>query len=556
MFTYNADSSQLFGYLYHHLAATHAAGEKRKIYDWDSGVYLGEIDEVTETYNVIGNMNEYGLAIGESTWSGLEQLDGSKGEGNIMDYGSLIYVTLERCKTASEAIDTMIELCNKYGYYSSGESFTIADAEDVWILDLIGKGSLYDKDKDGDEKICYVAVKIPDGAISGHANQARIMEVDVDSEPDPTQLRFAKGMKDFCLRNNLMKEGDKFDYAQIFNPISFMGARLCDARVYTFFRRAGVEGLEQYEDYITGKDLSKRMPLYFELKEPVVTREMLEEGISDHYEGTSLDMTVDVGAGPWKWGNRHHPLYWTAVRPADGKETQYIHERPIATQQTGWSFIAVLRPIGTEDNQIPIASMFYFGVDDAACSLHVPFYPGITRIPPSWEAKSLTSGVPHPDYNLNTFSLNNMFWVSNMVANFAYTDWTHIGGDVRAKRKDLNQYFDSATALADKEIIRIFKETEDKTEAKAKAIEYATNMCNEWATMAHAEWLALYDTLFIEYNDLVHRVPQEGHRDADVQQFAYSDEWRNMIVKYTGDHYLLPEEQAITTSSRSNPAQF
>lgn len=504
----------------------------------DTHIYLGEIPEAKETYNVIGNMNEYGLAIGETTFTGRYELRGNCGKGFLIDYGSLIYITLQRCKTASEAVDYMVELANTYGYYSTGESFTIADSEDIWVMDFIGKGTLYDEELDGDEKVCYVAMRMEDGYIGGHANQARITTFDLNST-DRTKLRFSKSVKSFAVRNNFITEEEDFDFTKAYNPLSFMGTRFCDARVFTFFNRSGVEGMDKYNNYILGKDNGNRLPLFVKPPEAKkISVHDLEEAISDHYEGTVLDMQSDVGSGPYLWGNRYHPLTWNFKNP-EGEEVEYFHERPIATQQTGWSFIAVLRSSGSGTGQYPLASMFYFGVDDSACSPHVPIFPCITRLPACFESKATTSGVDHETYDLNHFSFDSSFWVNNMVSNLAYQNWQNIGAAVQAKRKDLNEYFDFSVSIIDEEVRRIFNETANADDAKAEAVEFVTKVCNEWATMAHDEWLSLYESLFIRYLDLVEHLPNEGHRDPIINNIGYPQEWYDRIARFTGNHYLF-----------------
>ena len=480
-------------------------------------------------------MNEYGLSIGESTWGGREELNGDSIDDFIMDYGSLIYVTLQRCKTAKEAINTMIDLANTHGYHSSGETFTIADKDEIWIMDFIGKGTKYIDGTD-QTKVVYVAQKITDGHISGHANQARTMVVDTSAAQDPDSFIFAADVKTFAVRCQFITDDGtpNVDFTEAYNPLTFSGLRACEARVFTFFNRAGIEKLDQFHDYIRGHDKHNRFALSYELtKQDKLTVSKLQDAIGDHYENTPLDMTKDVGAGPWKFKHRFHPLEWT-VKNEHGEEDHYLHERPIGTQQTGWSFIAVLPHNDVAEEERRFKSTFYFGVDDATYSVHIPFYPCITRLPACLESKPSTSGVDHEVYSISHFSRESLFWVSNLVANFAYQDQEHIGAAVLKKRKDLDDYLASAKEQPDTEIMRIYTE-----QGKDAACEYATVVCNEWAEMVHAEWTQLFEHLFVKYVDMVQRSETEGHRDPTITPLEYPREWVNRIAKYTGTHYLM-----------------
>jgi Dipeptidase len=314
--SYSADSYGMFGELYHYPAAVHPKGSMRKIYEWDTGKYLGEIKEATNTYNVVGNMNQFQVTIGETTFGGREELADSTG---IMDYGSLIYVALQRSRTAKEAIGIMTDLVKEYGYYSSGESFTVADPNEVWILEMIGKGP-------GIKGAVWVAVKIPDDCISAHANQSRIHKFDMNDKNNclyaPDVISFAREKGYFDGLNS------EFSFADAYNPLDFGGARYCEARVWSFFNMFNKQVGEQYLAYAQGKS-KEPMPLYIKADRKLSVRD-IQKAMRDHYEGTALDITNDFGAGPFKTPYRLSPLSFNV----DGEE--YFNERPISTQQTAF----------------------------------------------------------------------------------------------------------------------------------------------------------------------------------------------------------------------------
>ena len=394
MISYAADSHVLYGELYHYPAADWPEGAMRDVYDWDGGMYRGQIPEVAHTYNVVGNMNEWQVAIGETTYGGIESL--WEGPG-IIDYGSLIYITLQRAKTAREAIKCMGELVYNYGYVSEGESFSICDTEEVWILEMIGKG----KQSKG---AVWVARRIPDGYVSGHANQARITTFPLASRKCKTSITFKnidKLLKDpniDCVyaddvisfaKDMKLYNGpdDKFSFSDVYNPVTFDGARFCDLRVWAMFNKV-TDNMKDYWDYATGRDIKRvqpytanmcqtpdnfptnRMPLWVLPTKKVSVLDMMDF-MRDHLEGTELDMSQDVGAGPFHCPYRWRPMDWEV----DG--VTYIHERTTATQQTGFSFVAQSR--GKWD--WPIGGIIWFGVDDTDNTVYCPMYSCMTEIP-------------------------------------------------------------------------------------------------------------------------------------------------------------------------------
>ncbi|HYW96014.1 MAG TPA: C69 family dipeptidase, partial [Bacteroidales bacterium] len=378
MITYAADSHVLYGELYFWPAKDYPAGSMLDVYEWDTNKYLGQIPQVRHTYSVVGNMNEHQVSIGETTFGGRELADHSA----LIDYGSLMYITLQRASNAREAIKTMTSLVAQYGYYSEGESFSIADPNEVWILEMTGKG-------DGNTGALWVARRIPDGYVSGHANQARIQTFPLDDgktsisskhidkifQPDISTV-YAADVIDVARKNGWFDGKDKdFSFSDTYAPVDFGGARFCDLRVWTFFNKVS-KGMDKYWDYVTGHDLSTRMPLWIKPDRKITNRDMMSF-MRDHLEGTPLDMRKDAGAGPFHRPYRWRPLDWSVK----GDSTHvYCNERATATQQTGFSFVAEAR------NWLPdeIGGILWFGVDDAATSCYTPMYSSMTRIPESF----------------------------------------------------------------------------------------------------------------------------------------------------------------------------
>lgn len=416
--SYAADSHTLYGELYRYPAAKHEAGAMRKITDWDSGKPLGEIPEAAETYSVIGNMNEHNLAIGETTYGGRAELHDSTG---LIDYGSLIYLALQRAKTAREAIRVMTDLVEKYGYYSEGESFSIADPEEAWILELIGKGSAVKynaKKKPFAKGAVWAAVRIPDGYVSGHANQARIQTFPLaDGKksltasqmkkkfPATTEVVYADDVVDFARACGYFSGADKdFSFSDAYNPVDFSGARFCDARVWSFFKDVNGD-MHQYLDYALGHNLKNRMPLYVKPSRALGVDD-IAVAMRDHYDGTPMDMHKDVGAGAYALPYRWRPMTWQL------DSVQYLHERATATQQTGFWFVAESRaPFG----------VLWFGVDDAVTSCLTPIFSCATDVP---ECFRVGNG------DMLTYSPTSAFWLFSRVTNFAYLRYNDMSADI------------------------------------------------------------------------------------------------------------------------------
>ncbi len=412
MITYAADSHTLYGELYSSPAADHAPGTMRPVVDWDSQRLLGEIPQAAHTYATIGNMNEHGLTISESTWGGREELAGS----GLIDYGSLIYITLERAKTAREAIDIMTGLVRDYGYSSSGESFSIADPNEVWIMELIGKGK-------SDPGAVWVARRVPDGYISGHANHARIHQFPLN---DPETL-YSPDVISFARSQGLYDGKDEdFDFSRTYAITDLGALRGCDARVWSYFNRFLPDGeADRWLGWITAGE-GEVMPLWVKPAKPVSATD-LKWMMRDHFEGTPLDMTGDIGAGPFDVPYRWRPMTYKV----DGKT--YTHERAIATQQTGFSFVADMN----DARHDAMKGILWFGVDDANTCVYVPVF-NSTRTAP----RELAPG----NGDLLTLSWDSMFWVNNYVANQAYNRYSQMIPDIRRVQKGLE---DSLTAAVD-----------------------------------------------------------------------------------------------------------
>ena len=516
MITYAADSHTLFGELYFQPAQDYPTGAMRDIYEWDTGKFLGQIPQPAHTYSVIGNMNEFQLAIGETTYGGRSEL--SKQNGAIMDYGSLIYVTLQRAKTAREAIEVMTNLVADFGYYSSGESFSISDANEVWILELIGKG-------EGEKGAVWVAVKIPDGYISGHANQARITTFQLN---DTDNCIYAEDVISFAREKEWYKGEDKdFSFSDVYAPVDFGGARFCDARVWAGFNKVA-SGMNIYTSYAMGKVEhggsnnfpTNRMPLWIKPDKKVSVQDVMGM-MRDHFEGTDLDMTKDFGAGPYELPYRWRGLTWEV------DSVQYCNERAISTQQTGFSFVSQSRNWLPD----PIGGILWFGVDDASSTVYAPMYCGITEIP---ECFAVGNG------DMLTYSETAAFWIFNQVTNFTYSRYNDMIKDVEKVQKQLEDKFVAYTSVIDKAAETLYKK--DKVQARDFITEYSVNEANNMTQ----QWKELGQYLLVKYVDGNIKREKDGeflrteYGMPPYPIFAgYPDWWYKEIVKSTGDHFKV-----------------
>ena len=476
MISYAADSYALYGYLHFAPAADHAPSAMREVNDWDTGKPLCSIPQVPHTYNVVGNMNEHQLTIGETTWGGRPELE--IGEG--IDYGSLMYIALERCKTAREAIKCMTDLVAEYGYASSGESFSIADPNEVWMMELIGKGKV-------EKGAVWVATRIPDDCIAAHANQARITTINFK---DKENWMWSKDVVKFARKQGYFtsKKDEDFNFQEAYAPYDFSGLYVCEARVWSFFRKFSDE-MEQYYDFATGKTFvetggkyaGERMPLYIKPNHKVSAQE-LKDCMRDQYEGTPLDITQGPDAGPWNSKLRYGSLGFQL------DSVQYWFERPIATQQTGWSFVAQMR--GYESAKA--GGILWFGVDDAASSLYVPMYSKINAVP---ECYAEGNG------DMYTYSPTSAWWTYNIVANWAYTKYSAMMPDIKKVQAAWEDKFNAQVAVVDNAVAELNDE---------EATEWLTKYSIMQAEESTAAWKELGIYLFVKYLDGQQRKEKDG----------------------------------------------
>ncbi|WP_372752073.1 dipeptidase [Labilibaculum sp.] len=521
MITYAADSHVLYGELYFRPATDWAEGTMIDVYEWDTGKYLGEIPQVPHTYSVVGNMNEFQVAIGETTYGGRAEL-GSQ-DGAIIDYGSLMYLTLQRAQSAREAIKVMTDLVETFGYYSSGESFSISDANEVWILEMIGKGN-------GEKGAVWVARMIPDGYVSGHANQARITTFPLEGKTSISSDKmdkifnseitnvYAKDVISFAKEKGFYPKDGKnkdFSFSDTYAPVDFGAARFCEIRVWSFFNDVK-EGMDQYFDYCKGNVehddkgyATNRMPLWVKPDQKIKVTEVMDF-MRNHLEGTELDMAEDFGAGPYGNPYRWRPLTWKV----DG--VSYCNERATATQQTGFSFVAQSR------NWLPnsVGGINWFGVDDAASTVYFPVYCGTTRVPESF---AVGNG------KMMDFTNKSAFWVFNQVSNFAYTRYNAIHPEIAAKQKTLESKYLSFTNIIDIAAEGMIKKD------KLAAIEFLTDFsCNQGNNLVK-EWRDFYGYLFAKYMDGNIKEKDGNKQNPKITQPGYSKEFYKTIVKTTGD---------------------
>ena len=494
MISYAADSYGMFGFLHFSPAADWAEGTMREVKDWDTGRPLGQIPQVRHTYSVVGNMNEHQVTIGETTWGGREELWDTVG----VDYGSLIYIALERSKTAREAIEWMITLVNEYGYASEGESFSIGDPSEVWIMDLIGKGK-------GQKGANWVAVRIPDNAISAHANQARITKLPSDkvrSTKEQKRLEkklncvchgdwmWDKNLISFAKEKGYFSGADKdFSFQAAYAPFDFSGLYVCEARVWSFFNHFSNE-MDKYFDYATGKtfresggkEAGEHMPLWI-IPNRKVSAQDIKECMRDEYKNTPLDITQGTDAGPWNSKLRYGGLGFKLA--SEGTDTlQYWYERPTATQQTAWSFVAQMRE-GKE-------GIFWFGVDDAACSCYAPMFGRINHVPECFEEGNGDS---------YTFSPTSAWWTFNLVANWAYTKYSRMYPHIRELQQTWDDKFNMQIAGVDEKVKSLSDE-----DARAFLTNYS---CSQAENMV-ADWQRLHIYLVTKFIDGQERKEENG----------------------------------------------
>lgn len=509
--SYNADDYGLFIGLCHYPAGKHEKGSVRKIYDWDTNVYHGQIPEAEVTYNVIGNINEYQVSIGETTFGGREELVDTTG---ILDYGSLIYIALQRSKTAREAIKVMTTLTDKYGYSSGGETFTICDPNEAWIMEMIGKGP-------GRKGTVWVAVRIPDDAICAHANQSRIRTF---NQKDKKNVMFSKDCITFAREKGWFtgKDAD-FSFCEAYAYPDFSGRRFCEARVWSFFNHFSTD-MERYLPYAEGKVKdAEPMPLWIKPNRKVSVQD-IQECMRDHYEGTPFSLDKDPGQGVWNMPYRPTPLTYKV----DGKE--YFNERPTSTQQTAFSYVAQLR------SWLPrqIGGVLWFGNDDGNMVAYTPVYCGNTSQPECYNTKGADAV---------TFSMKNAFWVCNWVSNMVYPRYSLMFGSLKSVRDSLETSYFSAQAEIERKAMVLYDEN------PSLAIDFLTDYSIDKAQQMIDRWRQLGTYLIVKYNDMAIKPDEDGRfirtetgLGATVERPGFPENVAREIVKSSGDRYAVPEE--------------
>lgn len=519
MVSYAGDSHELYGELYYTKGGFFNPGAKLKVFDWDSGKYLGEIDQVPRTYTTVGNMNEHQLIITETTFTGREELIDTTG---LIDYGSLIYITLQRAKSAREAISIMTQLVQQYGYYSSGESFSIADKEEVWILELIGKGTKIVNGKNVNRGAVWVAVKIPDGYVSAHANHARITTF---LQNRPNEVLYSPDVISFAREMGYYSGSDAdFSFSDAYAPIDFSAMRACEARVWAAFNilgggMIGNKPYTDYTDYAMGHNPNNRMPLFIKPAQKVSLK-LVADIMRDHYEGTVLDMTKDIGAGgnelPYRW----RPLSFEV----DGQ--RYYNERAIATQQTGFWLVGQAREWLPNE----IGGILWFGVDDAATSALTPIYTSALDVPPS---------IRVGNGDMTTYSSTAAFWIFNRVSNFAYSRYNLIYPDIKYEVDRFENEVMTEIPTIDSEAYKLFQSS------KMECREYLTAYSIARTQELFDRWVELDKYLFVKHLD--GNIKQETSRGvfkdngsgrkipAPVLFPGYSEAWKKAVVKEAGE---------------------
>lgn len=533
MITYAADSHIRYGELYHRPAGHHPESATVKLYDRSTAKYLGEVPEVPETYNVIGFMNEYQVAIGETTFGGRSELVDKTG---IVDYGSLMFLSMQRSKTAREAIAWIARLVEEHGYYSSGESFSISDANEAWIMEIVGKGMDLYNDENGIQRnrnkgAVWVAIRIPDGYVSAHANHARITtfpaangrtsisskQLDKINNPD-VEVVYAHDVIEFARKQGYYEGKDAdFSFSDVYAPIDFGALRFCEMRVWSFFKDIN-DDMDQYFGYAKGNEPKNRMPLYIKPNQKLSVKDLMEF-MRDHLTGTELDLQNDFGAGP-----HHMPYRWRPLSfELDGKT--YFHERSTVTQQTGFSYIAQSR------NWLPnsIGGIFWFGVDDAAFTVYAPMYSSMTRVPETYA---------EGNGDMLTYSPNSAFWAFNRVSNFAYLRYDLISKDVKKVQQEFESRFLRYTPAIDKAVTELYKS--DPAVAREFLTDYSVNIGNQVVN----RWLELADFLLVKYMD-GNLKPEENGKflrnpygyPATPEHPGYPEWWLRKLIEETGDKF-------------------
>ena len=514
MCSYSADDYGMFQYLCHYPAAKHAKGEMRKIFDWDSNKYHGEIPEAAETYNVIGNINEWQVTIGETTYGGREEMVDSTG---IMDYGSLIYVALQRSKTAREAIKVMTTLANTYGYNSGGETFTICDPNEAWIMEMMGKGA-------GSKGAVWVALRIPDDAICAHANQSRIGKFNMK---DKKNVMYAKDVVSFARSKGWFKGKDAdFSWKMAYAKPDFSGRRFCDARAWAMLNH--FYDMSPYLDWALGKNPDAQdMPLWVVPNKKVSVKDV-ENVMRDHYEGTPLSVAdgSDIGGGIWEMPYRPTPLMYKV------DDKQYFNERPVSTQQSGFVFVSQMRSWLPRE----IGGVFWFANDDANMAAFTPVYCSMTERPECYNT---------PGVDAVHFSKKNAYWVCNMTSNMVYPRYSLMFPTLKEVRDSLDNSYFAAQAGVEKKAQELYAQNPQA------AVKYLNDYSVEKAQQMLGRWNQLFEFMVVKYNDMIIKPTDKNGTfkktpyglGATPVRPGYPEKFAKQLVKQSGDKFLVPEEK-------------
>ena len=507
--TYNADDYGMFKSLCHYAAGVHPKGSLREIIDYDTEASHGFIPEASITYNVIGNINEYQVSIGETTYGGREEMVDTTG---IIDYGSLMYLGLQRAKTAREAIKVMTSLAEKYGYNSEGETFTICDPNEAWIMEMMGCGG------DKKQKVVWVAVRIPDNAICGHANQSRIGKFSAYN----TEVITSKNVITFARSKGWFKGKDTdFNWKNAYAKPDFSGRRICDARVWSFFNH--FKDMSRWLPWAEGRDANAEdMPLWIIPNRKLSVQDM-EACMRDHFEGTPFSLDQDLGQGDWDMPYRPTPLYFEC----NGKK--YFNERPTSTQQTGFTYVAQLRSFLPRE----IGGILWYGNDDGNMVAYTPIYCGNTIQPECYNT---------PGADAVTYSDKNAFWVCNWVSNMVYPRYSQMFPSLKSVRDSLETSYFKNQASVEAKAQQLYSSD------KEAALKYLNNYSNTQAQQMLARWKQLATYLIVKYNDMAVKPEKDGKFlrtktgiGVPVERPGYSNYSRRALIKQTGDKFLLPD---------------
>lgn len=511
--SYSADSYGMFGKLVYYPAGTHAPGTMRRIVDGDTNHYQGEIPEAPVTYSVMGNINEHQLSIMETTFGGREELVDPKG---IIDYVSLMALGMQRAKTAREAIQVMADLVQQYGYASEGESFSIADPNEVWIMEMIGKGP-------GEKGAVWVAVRIPDDCVAAHANQSRIHQFNLK---DKRNVMYSKDVITFARKKGYFSGKDAdFSFSAAYSPADFSSQRFCDARAWSFFNH-WVEGMDKYVPFVDGKHVgtSEVMPLYFKPKQKLSVRDVMNT-MRDHYEGTPFDITQDCGAGPYNAPYRPTPLFFEHA----GKK--YFNERPISTQQAAYTVVAQLR------SWLPdaVGGILWYGNDDPNMVAYTPMYCSATTVPEPY-SPDVASDVK--------FSWKSAFWVCNWVANMTYPRYAQLFPSVKAVRDRLEDSYAARQNDIEAQALALYQTSPEQAKA------FLNHYSDTTAVSMLAAWKELGEYLIVKYNDQTVREEKDGKfvmtpdgLGAAPKRTGFTEEYKKTYIEATGDRYLVPTQK-------------